>query len=464
MTIWVTGSLVALSIAFPGLNADPARMTALGSSFDLDIWYLLPIALTDRLGAGALWSLVLVTGALTMTVPWWMRRARAEAAKVDPIRCNACMQCYQDCPYEAISMVPRTEGRERYPTQAEVDPSKCVGCGICAGSCDSVGVGLDSFYVADERDRIEAWLTEAAAAGETPHLALVCAYSAGGGLTIDAGSGRCAELPGWRVLEVPCAGWIHPLTLELALRRGAGEAMVVTCPGETCRYREGARWIQQRLDGERSPALRTDKVERDRIHLVALDLTQTGNLLEAAGRIGGGSGNGGSGAPEGPGRISGWLAAAVLAVIVAAGLGASTAVGYRAPSSAASELVVTFKHPGSLSEDCRVLSEEEKLKLPAHMRRDKICDRARSDVRLRIEVDGAPVIERSYSPAGVWSDGNSVGVERLPIEPGEHVVRISIGETPEPSEWQYVTAARETFTTDARRVVAFDKLEGFTWH
>lgn len=455
MTIWVTGSLVALSIAFPALNADPARMTALGTHFDLDVWYLLPIALTDRLGAGALWSIVLVTGAITMTVPWWMRRARAEAAKVDPIRCNACMQCYQDCPYEAISMVPRTEGRERFPTQAEVDPSKCVGCGICAGSCDSIGVGLSSFYVADVRDRIEAWIAEAAAAGKAPNLALVCAHSAGGGLSIDSSTGLCDELPGWRVLEVPCAGWIHPLTLELALRRGAGEAFVVVCPGETCHYREGTRWIQQRLDGERSPALRTDKVERDRIHVLSLDLTRTGDLLEAARRLGGGGGSGG---------VAGWLAAAVLAVVVSVGLGASTAIGYRAPVMPGSELVVSFKHPGSLSEDCRVLSEEEKLKLPAHMRRDRICDRARSDVRLRVEIGGETVLERSYAPAGIWSDGNSVGVERIPMPLGEHAVRISIGETSDPNEWRYQTEANQTFTTDARRVVAFDKLEGFTWH
>lgn len=460
MTIWVVGSLVALSLAWPALNADPARMTALGERFDLDVWYLLPIAFTDRLGAGALWSLVFVSGALLMTVPWWMRRAPVEVARVDAVRCNACMQCYQDCPYEAISMVPRTEGRARYALQAEVNPSKCVGCGICAGSCDSIGIGLDSFYVADERDRIEGWLQEAVAGGEAPKLALVCAHSAGGDLRIDAASGRCAELPGWRALEVPCAGWVHPLTLELALRRGASEALVVACPTGTCRYREGVEWTRQRLDGERSPSLRDDKVERSRIHLVALDRTRKGELIEAASRFGGGGG----GTPGGPGRLSGWLAAAVLAVLVAAGLGASTAVGYRAPVGTGSELVVSFKHPGILGEHCRDVSQEENEKLPVHMRRDRICDRGRVAVRLRVEVDGVAALERSYAPAGVWSDGNSVGVETIPIAAGEHDVRVAIGETADPAEWKYVTEARETFTSDARRVLAFEKLAGFTWH
>ncbi len=461
MTIWVVGSLVALSLIFPALNAGPAQMTALGQHFDLDVWYLLPIALTDRLGVGALWSLVLVGGSIVMAIPWWMQRAPVEAARVDPVRCNACMQCYQDCPYEAISMVPRTEGRARYELQAEVDPAKCVGCGICAGSCDSIGVGLASFDVAGERERIEGWLEQAVAAGERPNLLLSCAHSAGAGLRIDAATGRCAELPGWRALEVPCAGWIHPLTLELALRRGANEAVVVACPTDTCHYREGVAWIHQRLDGVRSPALRADKVERDRIHVLSLDLTRTAELVEAARRIGA---DAGAAPPGPPNRVSGWLAAAALAVVVMAGLGASTAVGYRAPALPGSELVVSFKHPGVLGEHCRDISEAEKEKLPVHMRRDRICDRGRASVRLRVDVDGKPLVERSYAPAGIWSDGNSVAIERIPVPAGEHDIRVSIGETADPAEWSYVTEARETFTPEARRVVAFEKLAGFTWH
>lgn len=461
MTIWVVGSLVGLSLLFPALNSGPAHMTGLGQGFDMDVWFLLPIAIIDRLSIGGVWALTLIGGAIVMAAPWWMRRAPVEVARVDPIRCNACMQCYQDCPYEAIVMVPRTEGRARYELQAEVIPEKCVGCGICAGSCDSVGVGLDSFTETDGREQIAQWLGEANAHGERPNVMFACTHSAGGGLEIDAASGQCAELPGWRILEVPCAGWIHPLTIELALRRGAHEALVVTCPSDTCHYREGVKWTQQRLDGERSPSLRSDKVERERIHVLAADLTRRQELIETARRIGGSSDHP---AQREPGRVSGWLAAAVLAIVVAAGLGASTAIGYHVPSLPGSELVVSFKHPGVLGENCRVLSEEEKAKLPPHMRRDTICDRGRAPVRLRVELDGKPVIERAYAPAGIWGDGESVAVERLPVTPGEHDVRVAIGETSDPAEWKYTTDTRETFTSDARRVLVFDRLAGFTWH
>ncbi|MFM7203334.1 MAG: 4Fe-4S dicluster domain-containing protein [Myxococcota bacterium] len=159
-------------------------------AFTLDAWYLAPIALTDRLRAGTLWALLLGVGTVTLAVPWWMasRKARARVAEVDASRCNACTQCYQDCPYNAIQMVPRTDGK-RFETQAEIDPSRCVGCGICAGSCNTGGIGLPWMPVVDQRQRIDGWLREVTETEEAPLLALVCSSSAGGTLELDLESG-----------------------------------------------------------------------------------------------------------------------------------------------------------------------------------------------------------------------------------------------------------------------------------
>lgn len=459
MTIWVLGSLLVLSIAYPAQNAEPARMTALSQSFGIDWWYLLPLALTDRLGGGALWSVLLIGGAVLGGIPWWMVRRRLPAARVTPSRCNACMQCYQDCPYEAISMVPRTEGPAKYPVQAEVDPVKCVGCGICAGSCDSVGVGLDWFAVAEQRDRVEGWLAEAEASGEAPNVAYVCAQSAGVGLEVDSHTGRCAELPGYRVLQVPCSGWLHPLTIERALRRGGREALVVTCGPGDCHYREGAGWLGMRLNGERGPALRTDKVARERIHVRALDRTRTGELVrEALALREDGAEPGGAPAA---GALAG-VASVALALVVAAVLGVVSDLGYAAPAVDGSELAITFKHPGRVSEECRELTEEEQASRPAHMRQERICERARSPVRLRVSVDGERLIDSTHPPTGIWGDGSSVAVEALTVDPGEHRVRVEIGDSLDPEEWSYVTEETLTFSEDARRVIIFDRRSGYT--
>ncbi|HRE88844.1 MAG TPA: hydrogenase iron-sulfur subunit, partial [Myxococcota bacterium] len=54
-----------------------------------------------------------------------------------------------------------------------------------------------------------------------------------------------------RIVSVPCAGWVHPLTLERAVRRGAERVIVVSCRPETCAYREGATWTAERIGGTR---------------------------------------------------------------------------------------------------------------------------------------------------------------------------------------------------------------------
>ncbi len=463
LSVWAIGAMLVLSLAYPAESAGPAQMTARAEHFSMDWWFLLPLALTERLSGGALVALFLGGGVALGSAPWVLSRGRHRPAAVEPERCNACKQCYQDCPYEAISMVPRldTLRREKYPLQAEVDPAKCVACGICVASCDSIGTDLSSFELLEQRQRLEAWMRAAREAGEEPLVAFTCAQSAGGGLAVDPESGLCVSLPGWRVLVVPCAGWVHTMTLERALRRGASEALVVSCPPGACHYREGPAWLAERLEGVRTPVLRREYVARERIHVLHLARDRVRALARAAARIRGGETL--AGARRVPAGLAG-LASVALALLVAVLVGAVSDLGFAAPAAPGSELVVSFKHPGRREEHCRELSEEERAARPVHMRLQRVCDRARADVRLRVSVDGERSVERAYEPQGVWNDGNSVAIESIPIDPGVHVVRVEIGDSLDPGEWSFATEQRLEFTTDARRVIAFDRLSGFTAH
>jgi len=93
-----------------------------------------------------------------------------------------------------------------------------------------------------------------------------------------------------------------------------------------------------------------------------------------------------------------------------------------------------------------------------------VCDRKRSAVRLRVTIDGKSALDSTFPPKGLWGDGASIAMERIPVELGEHEVRVAIGDTPDPDEWSYETTATIHFTDDARRVLSFDRLEGFSWH
>lgn len=458
MTIWVLVSLLAMSLLFPADAAPAAKMTAAPDGFTMDWWYLAPIALTDRLGAGALWGLVLVSGALLFSVPWLLAKGRARVAQVIPSRCNACEQCYKDCPYDAIRMVPRPGGG-RYPTVAEVDPDKCLGCGICAGSCNSAGIGLPWFDVHQQRRHVDRAVEDAVAGGDAPMVAFVCAESAGAQLEIDPRSATCSELPGYRVVRVPCAGWVHTLTVERLLRRGAPGVLVVACGPGSDVYREGGKWTALRMTGQREPGLRADKVSAEHVRVLELFRHDTARLAAEARAFR----EQRSPRPAGS-RGRRLVAGLSLAAALALAIWGATRVGYAAPGLDQPELVVSFKHPGQSAEKCRDPSAEEIAKAPVHMRPKKVCERRRADVRLRVTVDGNTIVEKAYEPKGIWHDGNSIAIERIPVSAGSRLVRVEVGDTPEPTEWPHHTERRLTFDPGRRHVLLFDKLSGFGWH
>jgi hypothetical protein len=143
---------------------------------------------------------------------------------------------------------------------------------------------------------------------------------------------------------------------------------------------------------------------------------------------------------------------------------------YAAPRAEGSELVVSFKHPGAVSENCHTLSEEDLAAKPVHMRKPVVCERERAPVRLAVLVDGSPVVEKSFAPTGIWGDGNSVAIERIPVAPGEHRVEIAIGDShvhadddADDDEWSFRDERTLDFSEDSRRVVLFDRVIGFTW-
>ncbi|MBK7581439.1 MAG: hydrogenase iron-sulfur subunit [Myxococcales bacterium] len=460
MTVWVLASLFLVSIVFPADVVGPAKMALQPEGFTMDWWYLAPIWLTDRMSGGVLWAMVLGAGALFFPIPWYLATGRARPARVVEARCNACEKCYRNCPYAAIQMVPRTDGKA-FGVMAQVDPKKCVGCGICAGSCDSAGVGLTWFDSIRQRHRIDQLVDKTLSAETEPLLALMCSESAGATLSVDDETARCKELPGFAVVRIPCAGWVHPLTVERALRRGARGVMIVASGPGSCMYREGGRWAGERMTGAREPVLRTDKVEPGQLLVVELFRTERRRLLDEAKAFA-------ARAPRPksarPGRATQLIAGLGIAAMFGLVTWAGTAVAYRTPADPSPKLVVSFKHPGKAGENCREPSAEELAKLPKHMRQKRICERRRVAVRVRVEVDGRELSNKAYEPRGIWGDGNSISIERFPLPAGPHDVTIQLGDGMDDREFDHTTTRRVTLAPRHNTVVLFDKMTNFVWY
>ncbi|MDX2085933.1 MAG: hydrogenase iron-sulfur subunit [Candidatus Melainabacteria bacterium] len=68
--------------------------------------------------------------------------------------------------------------------------------------------------------------------------------------------GFLKELPHVRIIKVPCSGMIQPIMLEMALKQGAKGTFATGCRIGDCYYREGNKFLRERLLGTRMPKLK----------------------------------------------------------------------------------------------------------------------------------------------------------------------------------------------------------------
>lgn len=263
---WGSVALVIAALAWPAPVAPEGDALRLPSSMPVDLFYAfwLPavrdVALPAALGAGAL----ALTGVLL--VPRFSRPAAAERAPASVVNerlCTGCEQCALDCPYEAISMVPRSD--RRATLVARVDPAVCVSCGICAGSCAPMGIGPVGRTGRDQLAAVRTFIAERQP-GPRDVVVIACRRGAGGAGAVDSFAGA-------PVLPVDCAGSVHSSVVEYLVRAGAGGVLVMACPVEDCWNREGAVWLEQRLYQGREAELQ-ERVDRRRVALVNLALSE----------------------------------------------------------------------------------------------------------------------------------------------------------------------------------------------
>jgi coenzyme F420-reducing hydrogenase delta subunit/ferredoxin len=258
--------LAALCLAKPLSLMPPADLGLLPARIPLDWFYLFPHPAMAWLGPGGLWVAVAAFFVALAALPYATRVPRAPAARVNLDNCNGCARCFADCPYDAVVMVPRTDGRH-HPRQASVDPMLCAGCGICTGACPSstpfrrgetlaTGIDMPSAAIGSLRAGLES--RTAALEGGPRIVVFGCRWGA------DA---RALEDGSTAAIEFLCAAMVPPSFVEYALRAGADGVLVAGCREGDCEFRTGDGVLAARLAGARKPALRAS-VPRDRVCLV----------------------------------------------------------------------------------------------------------------------------------------------------------------------------------------------------
>ena len=263
LAILMLVALFAVSLWRPALSQGPVDLAKAPAAVGLD-WFYLPLyPLTDLWGRGGVWAFLGVFSLIIGLMPWLPPFRRAKAAEVDLAHCNGCARCAEDCPYEAIRLVPRTDG-EPFPTQAQVNPSLCVSCGICVGSCPSstpfrrtedlkTGIDLPDYRRKELRERV----VEVGQGLQRPGRILILACDHGG----------AARHVGGRV-SLPCVAMTPPSLIDYVLSKDLADGVVIAgCAESACYHRLGVAWTKARVAGQRDPYLRA-RVPRERVRMI----------------------------------------------------------------------------------------------------------------------------------------------------------------------------------------------------
>lgn len=259
IAIGLLAALIALALARPAMSDTPADLALVPTSLNLDWLYLAIHPLLYASSAGALWGLAAGATLLLALLPWLPPITRAPAARVDLANCNGCGRCFADCPYAAVTMQPRTDGKA-LPRQAVVDADLCAACGICAGACPSstpfrsvaelvTGIDMRQRPISRVRDELERAV--AALEGEPRIVVFGC----------DCASDlRAVGAADTAVLSLLCTGMLPPSFIEYALRGGADAVLISGCREGDCGFRLGDRWTIERMAATREPHLRSTVV------------------------------------------------------------------------------------------------------------------------------------------------------------------------------------------------------------
>jgi len=258
-------TLLVLSFVYPAVSQGPANLDVVPAAVNLDWYYLVVYPLLDVIPGGQLW-LVLVVGSIIMSLMPWIPPAKpVPVAEVSLDNCNGCARCFDDCPFSAITMEPRSDGLA-YATEAVVNVDNCMSCGMCVGACPTAtpfrrataivpGIELPDHPVAELRERT---LAVSASFDNVPRVLIYACDHSG------------ADDPGnknTQIIKMPCVAMLPPAFVDFVLSRGLADGvMLAGCAEGNCYYRLGDQWTIERVAGQRDPYLRK-RVDRERLSL-----------------------------------------------------------------------------------------------------------------------------------------------------------------------------------------------------
>ncbi len=468
LMITVLAMMVLLSLLYPALSQDNIDLSQVPESVGLDWFYLLIYPLIQSWSPAHVWLLLIGLTGLLLLAPWLPPARQKQVAIVDLKNCNGCERCANDCPYEAISMMPRSD-ETAHEQEAVVDPDLCVSCGLCVGACPTAmpfrtrselipGIDLPDLSAAE----IRATIHKVSAELDTDKKRILTITCQGDSATENLKTKHKG------IIEVHCMGQLPPSFIDYILSRKLADGVMMTgCSQGECKYRFGMLWTEQRIQRQRDPMLR----KRVNLHQVALawqkpwseypDMSQRLNAFSRT-----------LDNPDGqalntqiekprfeinkPVKLVAMFTACGLFMLAVARFSNWPTTTLRDADQAVISL--TFSQSGELLQECRKLTQEELDKLPANMRKPEECERERRPVKVVFKLDDQILYEESLAPTGIWNDGAVTVYKRIKVPHGRHQLFIGMRNSNIEQGYDYQYQSELELASGQHLLVEFDDL------
>jgi len=459
--IGALSAMLVLSFVYPAMSQGIADPALVPQSLALDWYYLLVYPLLNYWPAGTVWVLLIGFSLLICLAPWLPPARKPAVVEIDLDNCNGCERCVEDCPFGALEMAPRSDGK-KYASEAVVSAELCLSCGICVGSCPtatpfrkhselSPGIDLPDQSVAVVREMVIDATSKLT--GDRRILMFGCTGSDQPSRFVDTETA---------VINVTCMAQLPPSFVDWVLSRDHADGVILRgCTHSDCQYRLGAKWTEHRMNRVRDPRLR-NRVDTDKLAMLWTepwcDFPNTDAAISAFRR------SLGEGEKTSPTVKTSKHHLRPLAVVLAWAVFAAASLVFtiwpRFSQLAEGNAIIslTFSHAAQRLEACRKLSQEELNKLPPNMRTASDCPRERHAVDVTFSADDKILYQESLAPSGVWKDGKSTVYYRMEIPAGSHDLFIGMSDSGREQGYDFTGETEFTLAEGQHVVVEFDHL------
>lgn len=453
----ISGALLVLSLVWPAPLAPPADPLRLTDAVPNDWFYTPWLPLAWALSPGAFTGLAVFLTVGLLLAPWWWKPPAERAPRVSEHveeRCEGCEQCVKDCPYDAITMVPRTKG-EGSELVARVDPSLCTGCGVCAASCSQLAIGPPHVSA---RLQLHEAIALRRAESEAELAVAFCRNEFSPALVE-----RLRQMvPRLAFLPYDCIGALHTSVLAVLTRRFRGVFVLACAPG-TCERRLGDSLAFERHAGARGPKLRSSRLDPQAVRVSRRSQGEERLLvreLRDFARERGLEVN-----EPAPSVAPRRLGAAILGLVSLLAVGLLSTWSAPPPKGADQALLrVDFTLPATGQEVCRTPTEAEQAALPLHMRVPRICERSPARYRVSVTADGAALLDEEVQ-GSKRSDREFFLLRReFAVEPGRRMIAAQIRPLEDPTASASTLSLQAALSAGHAVLLSFDPAHGLEAH